>query len=298
MQRSYAGSIGIFMRVPWLVLGGAVLAVGGGLLLLHFVPEQFFPSAERNQFVVDVWMPEGSRIEATDAAVRRMEKELKRDELVADYASFLGVSAPRFYYNVNPQPPDTNYAQMLVNTKAEKETPELVFKLRERLSGAAPEARVLVKELQQGNVVEAPVEVRITGPDAAELRTLGGKAAEILRQVPGAIYVHNDWHEASYQLRVSVREETANRLGLTNASIARQLAGGFEGAPVTTYWEGDRDVSVILRIEQERRETFEDVGDSYVTSTLTGARVPLRSVADFSRCGARAGSCAATACAR
>ena len=130
-------------------------------------------------------------------------------------------------------------------------------------------------------MVEAPVEVRITGPDAAELRTLGGKAAEILRQVPGAIYVHNDWHEASYQLRVSMREETANRLGLTNASIARQLAGGFEGAPVTTYWEGDRDVSVILRIEQERRETFEDVGDSYVTSTLTGARVPLRSVAEF-----------------
>ena len=81
------------------------------------MPQLFFPLAERNQFVMDVWLPEGAKIEATDAAVRRIEAVLSQEPLVKSYTSFLGESAPRFYYNVNPQAPAANYAQILVNTK-------------------------------------------------------------------------------------------------------------------------------------------------------------------------------------
>ena len=127
------------------------------------VPQLFFPLAERDQFVMDVWLPEGAKIEATDAAVRRIEAVLSKEKLVKVYASFLGESAPRFYYNVNPQAPAANYAQILVNTSSAKETPKLVERLRERLPDVAPEAKVFVKELQQGQIMEAPVEVRIVG---------------------------------------------------------------------------------------------------------------------------------------
>jgi outer membrane protein TolC len=229
-----------------------------------------------------VWLPEGSKIEATDAAVRRIEAVLSREPLVKAYTSFLGESAPRFYYNVNPQAPAANYAQILVNTKKVKGTPQLVAALRTRLAEVAPEAKVFVKELQQGQVMEAPVEVRIVGDDISTLETLGNRVQDVLRHTPGATYIYTDWHEDAWQVGVNVREEVANRMGLTNAIIAQQLAAGFEGAPVTTFWEGDRDVEVVLRLDPAERQSFQNVADTYVMSPVTGAKVPLEAVASLS----------------
>ena len=202
---------------------------------------------------MDVWLPEGSKIEATDAAVRRIETVLSQEPLVKAYTSFLGESAPRFYYNVNPQAPAANYAQILVNTKNVKETPKLVGQLRQRLPDVAPEAKVFVKELQQGQVMEAPVEARISGDDIATLQTLGNRVEDVFRHTPGATYIHTDWHEEAWQVGVNVREEVANRMGLTNATIAQQLAAGFEGAPMTTFWEGDRAVDIEKEVRTVRR---------------------------------------------
>jgi multidrug efflux pump subunit AcrB/outer membrane protein TolC len=273
--------------ITWAMLHKRQVLIGGGvtfllgIVFLKLVPQQFFPLAERNQFVMDVWLSEGSKIEATDAAVSRVESALGKEPLITSYTSFLGTSAPRFYYNVNPQMPAANYAQILVNTKKVSGTPQLVDSLRGRLSDVAPEAKVFVKELQQGQVMEAPVEVRIVGPDAAELLTLGDHVEDILRHVPGATYIYTDWHENAWQVGVNVREEVANRLGLTNGAIAQQLAGNFEGAPMTTYWEGDRPVNVVLRLDSANRQSFKDVADTYVTSPATGARVPVGSVASL-----------------
>jgi outer membrane protein TolC len=262
-----------------LVLVSSVLAFVAGLVILRLVPQLFFPLAERDQFVMDVWLPEGAKIEATDAAVRHIEAVLSKEAQVRTYTSFLGESAPRFYYNVNPQAPAANYAQILVNTKSVKETPMLVERLREQLPDVVPEAKVFVKELQQGQILEAPVEVRISGDDIATLETLGNQAENILQHTPGATYIHTDWHEDAWQVGVNVREEVANRMGLTNGVIAQQLAAGFEGAPVTTFWEGDRGVDVVLRLDPQNRQSFKDVSDTYVMSPVTGAKIPLQAVA-------------------
>jgi outer membrane protein TolC len=138
-----------------------------------------------------------------------------------------------------------------------------------------------VKELQQGQIMEAPVEVRISGDDIATLETLGNQAEEILRHTPGATYIHTDWHEDAWQVGMNVREEVANRMGLTNAGLAQQLAAGFEGAPMTTFWEGDRGVDVVLRLSPADRQSFQNVSDTYVMSPVTGAKVPLAAVASL-----------------
>jgi multidrug efflux pump subunit AcrB/outer membrane protein TolC len=281
MQKGYNRVITWAMLNKKLVLVSSVAAFVAGLGILAMVPQLFFPLAERDQFVMDVWLPEGAKIEATDAAVRQIEAVLSKEKQVKMYASFLGESAPRFYYNVNPQAPAANYAQILVNTGSAKETPKLVERLRERLPDVAPEARVFVKELQQGQIMEAPVEVRISGDDIATLETLGNQAEEILRHTPGATYIHTDWHEDAWQVGMNVREEVANRMGLTNAGIAQQLAAGFEGAPMTTFWEGDRGVDVVLRLDPADRQSFQNVSDTYVISPVTGAKVPLAAVASL-----------------
>jgi multidrug efflux pump subunit AcrB/outer membrane protein TolC len=282
MQQYYNKIIGWAMQNKKQVLGSSVLAVIVGLGLLALVPQLFFPLAERDQFVMDVWLPEGTKIEATDATVRRIEAVLSQQSLIKSYTSFLGESAPRFYYNVNPQAPAANYAQILVNTKKVKGTPQLVAALRQKLPDVVPEANVYVKELQQGQPMEAPVEVRIVGNDISTLETLGNQVQNVLEHTPGATYVHTDWHEDAWQMGVNVRQEVANRLGLTNAAISQQLAVGFEGAPVTTFWEGDRGVDVVLRLDPAERQSFQNVADTYVTSPVTGAKVPVAAVASFS----------------
>jgi multidrug efflux pump subunit AcrB/outer membrane protein TolC len=279
MQRTYNTMITWAMQNKRSVLVGSALAFVAGIGILALVPQLLFPLAERDQFVMDVWLPEGAKIEATDAAVRKIEAVLSHEPLVKQYTSFLGESAPRFYYNVNPQIPGANYAQILVNTTSVKETPKLVERLRAQLPTEAPEAKIFVKELQQGQIMEAPVEVRISGDDGATLKALGSQVDDVLRHTPGATYIHTDWHEDAWQVGVNVREEVANRIGLTNGAIAQQLAVGFEGAPVTTFWEGDRAVNVVLRLDPADRQNFQNLSDTYVMSPVTGGKVPLAAVA-------------------
>src|SRR5208283_5657054 len=172
-----------------------------------------------------------------------------------------------------------NYAQLLVSTTSPEVTPKLVVALRPRLAQVAPEARVFLRELQQGAVQEAAIEVRLTGDDDKVLQYWGNQVAELLERTPGSLDVHSDWREDAYRLKVNLRDEVANRLGFTNANIGQELSGGFEGAPVTTYWEGDRDVAVALRLAPTLRQSFQDVSNTYLISPVTGARVPLDSIA-------------------
>ncbi|MDR3723724.1 MAG: efflux RND transporter permease subunit [Terracidiphilus sp.] len=279
MQYVYNRVIVKAMRHRKEVLVGTVLTFVIGLLALAMIPQHLFPTAEREQFVMDIWMPEGTRIENTDATVRRIESALAQEKLVQNYTIFVGSSAPRFYYNVNPQIPAANYAQILVNTTDVDKTPKLIYSLRDKLREISPEATVIVKELQQGQVMEAPVEVRVVGDDAATLEVLGDKVQDILRHTAGATYIMTDWHEPVLEAGVHVRQEVANRLGLTNQAIADQLASGFDGFPAAAAWEGDRKMDVVLRLTAEKRQDYRDVSDMYVMSPVTGARVPVSAVA-------------------
>ena len=155
-------------RLTLAVAGGAFAT---GLVMMRVVPQRFFPTAERNQFVVDVWMPEGTRVEATDSVVSRIADAVRRTSDVRMVATFTGAGSPRFYYNVNPEAPAANYGQLLVNTTSAKATTALVASLRAPLAAVAPEARVYVKELQQGPPLQAPIELRISGTDLRVLRT-------------------------------------------------------------------------------------------------------------------------------
>ena len=281
LQAAYNRTIVIFMRRKPLAVALGSVAVIAGVALFLVIPRQFFPSAERNQFVIDLWMPQGTRIEATNEVMGRIEGDLRAHAQVTHFASFVGQSAPRFYYNVNPQLPDAAYGQLIVNTKSEKATPALVAELRDSLARTAPEALVIVKELQQGMIMEAPVEVRISGYDIATLQQLGAQVENVIRELPYAEMVHDDYFNDSYLVDVDVNTEVSNRLGMSNALVSQLLAGAFSGAPVSTFWEGDRGVNIVLRLDPRYRGSFEDVRDAYVTSPVTHASVPLRSVADL-----------------
>jgi len=279
IQAGYRVVIVFFMKHKGLAVSIGVCAFVAGIMLFRFVPQQFFPTAERNQFVIDVWMGQGSRIEATDAVMRRIERYMAGRKEIEHFASFVGQSAPRFYYNVNPQQPDAAYGQFIVNTRSVDETPALVSELRTTLANLAPEALVIVKELQQGMIMEAPVEIRISGDDIGELKRLGAQVERFLSEIPFSQFVHQDYYNDSCMVDINVDDELANRLGITDTSVSKLVAGAFDGGPAGTFWEGDRAVAILLRLDRASRDSFAGIRDAYVTSMATHARVPLRSIA-------------------
>jgi multidrug efflux pump subunit AcrB/outer membrane protein TolC len=279
MEQAYDWAVRIAMPRKRLTLLFGVAAFIVGLVMLSFVPDRFFPLAERDQFVIDIWMKEGSRIGATDAAVRKVEAELQRTPDITEVASIIGAGAPRFYYAISPEFTTPAYAQIVVNTTSPEITPEIVRDLSRKLPALAPEAHIMVKELQQGATTAAPVEIRITSEDMGTLKKVGAQLQTLFYNTPGTRDITTDFRNDTYRLAVKVDQEAASRVGLTSAGISRLLAGGFEGAPVSTFWEGSRAVDITLRLGESERQRFDDISSAYVVSEMTGARVPISQVA-------------------
>ena len=280
MQSVYERVMGVAMPRKRLTIIGAVVAFVAGLALMAAVPYRFFPMNERDQFIIDLWMPAGTRLSGTDEVLRRLEKDIHGEKGVRSVAAFVGGGAPRFYYNHNPEPPTPNFGEMLINTTSPEATDELVHTLQRRLDALAPEGWVYIKPLQQGPVFAAPNEIRLVGDDPKLLLTYGDSISRIFEHTPGSAYVHTDWRDEELSLGLRVRHEVATRLGLSDADIAGQLAGAFTGAPISTFWEGKRDLDITLRLDEAERSAIDDVASAYVVSPTTGARIPLREVAD------------------
>ena len=279
MQSVYERVMGAAMPRKRLTMIGAVVAFVAGLALMSAVPYRFFPMNERDQFIVDLWMPAGTRLAGTDEVLRRLEDAVRREPGVRSVASFAGGGAPRFYYNHNPEPPTPNFGELLINTASPEATTTLVHRLYDRVGQVAPEGWVYVKPLQQGPVFAAPNEIRLVGDDARLLQTYGDSVARIFERTPGSAYVHTDWRDEELALGLHIRPEAATRLGLTEADVATQLAGAFAGAPISTFWEGKRDLDVTFRLDRAERSGLDDVAAATLVSPATGARIPLREVA-------------------
>jgi multidrug efflux pump subunit AcrB/outer membrane protein TolC len=279
MQGAYDWMIGWGMANRRMTMALGVLAVLAGLGLGGVVQERFFPPAERDEFAINVWMPEGTRLDATDAAVKRIERALAAEPEVLSYASFVGQGGPRFFFSFEPAFPRANIAQVIVRTSSVDATPPVVERLRAALPLSAPDAEIDVQRLTQGDPMWAPVEVRIAGPDVATLKEIGARVATVMEQTPGSFMVRNDYREDAYALEVELRPEVASRLGMTTTVVSNMLAGSFLGIPVSTFWEGDKSVDIVMRLDESHRSSFEDVGSTYVVSPM--ARMPLSGIADL-----------------
>lgn len=143
-----------------------------------------------------------------------------------------------------------------------------------------PEGKVQVKLMQQGQTLDAPVEIRIYGEDVNTLKQLGNDVKEILDQAQGSFFVHDNFKEDYYGISIKLNDQ-ATRLGFTTSSIAQAIYVSTTGAVVSTMYEGDNAIDIVLRMKESKRQTTESLQDIYVESPVTGASVPLRQVAGF-----------------
>jgi multidrug efflux pump subunit AcrB len=281
MQSTYNKSIEWCLKHSRITITGSLATILLAALLFKFgIKQKFFPEAERDQFTVELWMPTGTKLEKTGEAILRIENVVKNDERVKSYATFIGRSAPRFYYNYSPEMPVTNYAQMLINTKSKKATESLYRELTEKVGSIVPEGLPHVKLMQQGQPLTAHVEVRISGDNIARLQQIGNDVQDILRRTRGSDKIKTDFGEDFYGIRINLKDEAA-RLGFTTTSVSQMVYTGFNGYAVSTLYEGNNPINVVLRLDENNRRNLDDLQNIYLQSPVTGASVPLRQVAEI-----------------
>src|SRR5699024_630668 len=158
--------------------------------------------------------------------ILKVQHLVEKDERVTSFATFIGTSAPRFYYNFSPEVPVSNYAQILINTTTEETTESLSEELQPLIERLIPEGMPQVKLMQQGQPLKAPVEVRVSGDDVNTLKKLGNQIQDILKRAPGSALVRSDFREDYYGINIKLRDE-AGRLGFTTESISKMVYTGF-----------------------------------------------------------------------
>ncbi|MDP4223317.1 MAG: efflux RND transporter permease subunit [Bacteroidota bacterium] len=281
LQKTYNKTIEWCLRHSRITIAGSFCTILLAVLLFEAgIKQKFFPDAERDQFTVELWMPTGTKLEKTEKAIQTIGNLLKGDSRIESYATFIGRSAPRFYYNYSPQMPESNFAQILINTTSSNATKSLYRDLTEEVKPLVPEGQPNVKLMQQGQPLNAHIEVRISGEDLSKLKQIGSQVTEIIRKTPGSDLLGSDFKEDYYGIRINLRNE-AGRLGFTTSSITQAIYTGFTGYPVSVLYEGKNPVDIVLRLDERQRRSIENLENMYLQSPLTGASVPLRQIAEL-----------------
>ena len=277
------------LRHRWGVFAGSLLFLVLGGFLLTRLHSQFFPKDLSYLSYVDVWLPSDAPLGATDAVAERAEtvirqeaerfgEEHHRKDVLKSLTTFVGGGGPRFWFSVDPERQQLNYAQILVEVADKHFTNEFVGPLQTALSREVPGARVDVRQLETGKPVGIPVSIRISGADIGVLHQLSSELQAILSSQPNAARVRDDWGEPAMTVRLKVDPDRANLSGVTNLDVALSSAADLSGLPVATYREADKQIPIAVRLRMEERAGLSDVQNTYVYSNTSNQRVPLRQV--------------------
>jgi multidrug efflux pump subunit AcrB len=254
-------------------LVGVIMAVS--VVGMGSVKQQFFPTSDRPEVLVEVRMPEGASIETTTATVKKLEGWLKEQPETKIATSYIGQGAPRFFFAMAPELPNPAFAKIVALTPDAHAREELKHRLREAIaSGLAPEASVRVTQLVFGPYTPFPVEFRITGPDPDQLYKISDEALAIMRSVPDVRQPNRDWGNRTPVLRFIPDQDRLNLIGLSPAEAAQQMQLLLSGVPITQVRENIRSVPVIARSAGENRLDPSRLSDFSLMSR-SGRPVPL-----------------------
>jgi multidrug efflux pump len=270
-----------------------LILVGGGVLMAHS-KTQFFPKDLSYLSYIDVWTPEDASLEATNTAAVEAEKVIR--EVAEEYGkhhqhphvlrsltTFVGGAGPRFWFSLEPEQQQINYAQIVVEVTDKHFTNGIIGPMQAALTSKVPGARIDVRQLETGKPVGIPVSIRVSGEDIDQLRKVSGRVADALRATPFGARVRDNWGPPGLTTHIKVDDDRANLSGVTRLDVALSTQTAISGTPVGHYREGDRQIPIVPRLRLEDRARLADLSNAYVFSTSTPQSVPLRQVARLER---------------
>ncbi len=230
-----------------LTLGALTLLISA--LLFHFIPLRLMPTAERNQFAVEIYLPTGTPLARTATVADSLERVLLRDERVLTVAAFKGMASPRFQTGYAPQISGENYAQFIVNCRDDRATEQVLDHYAPLWHDALPGVHIRFKQLAYG-MEENPIEIRLTGNTLEALQQRADSLVTILAERhPELWLLRIDSGDPQPTIAVNLDPLRADRLHVTRATTALALAQQYsrQGLTVGSVWEGDHQIPITLR---------------------------------------------------
>ncbi|WP_441367589.1 efflux RND transporter permease subunit [Acinetobacter lwoffii] len=248
------------------------------ILMFKLVPQQFFPPSNRAEILVDLKLEEGASLKATEAAVKKVEAFLSKQEGIDNYVAYIGMGSPRFYLPLDQQLPQTSFAQFVVLASSLEDRNEIRKSLSDQIRKLLPEVRTRVSLLENGPPVGYPLQFRVSGEDLGLVREWAQKVAATVGENPNTTNVHLDWGEPSKVIKLQIDQDRARQLGVSSSELANVLNSSILGAGIDQYREKRELIEIRLRGAQAERVEVESVS-SLAVPTATGTSVPLAQLA-------------------
>ena len=279
MYRAFRKSVQWCVDARWITIAATLGIFVGAVVLFGLVPQQFFPSSTRLELLVDLKLPEGASLDATDEAAQRLEKLLKQQDGIENFVAYVGSGTPRFYLALDQQLPAASFTQFVINTRDIEAREALRAKLLQELPVAFPDLRWRVNRLENGPPVGYVLQFRVMGPDRAVAQQIAEKVAAILRANPYPAGIHLDSYEPSKVIKVKVDQDRARALGVTSSDIAQTISGSLNGAALSDFREENKLIPITLRGPLAEQSHLNLLGSLAIPTA--GGSVPLAQLAQI-----------------
>ena len=272
----FGWSLGLALAHPRLAILLALILPAIGFGSFPTLKAQFFPGADRNQFYVQVKLPDGSAIDETMRIALKADASIREEADVKSVDWVIGESAPAFYYNmIADQDNQPSFAEALVTTTSPQATEDILGRLQRVLDAEVQEARIIVRGLAQGPPVNAPVEIRIVGTELGTLRELGDSVRRLMIDVPDIVQARTQLTAGAPKVVVDLDEEKVRLAGLQLSDVARQLDASLEGSTGGSLIEGSEELPVRVRVGEMARRDFTSVRAIDVLAANAQARAQI-----------------------
>ena len=282
LERMFSRLLAVCMHHRWITIGVTIAAFGLALFGMKFVQQQFFPSSDRAELIIDWNLPQNASIAESNAQITRFEREqLQGNDAVEHWSTYVGIGAPRFVLSFDVQTANPWFGQIVVVTKggiAARDRVKAEFETY--LKRTFPGTDTFVKLLEVGPPVGRPVQYRLSGPDIAKVREHAQKLAGIVRANPHLDNAVFDWMEPARVVKVDVLQDKARQLGVSSEEIATTLNSVLDGTSITQVRDSIYLVNVVSRATAPERASIDTLRDLQLTG-LNGRSVPLGAVANL-----------------
>ncbi|MCF5200254.1 efflux RND transporter permease subunit [Pseudomonas syringae] len=272
--RAFNGSMLWAMRHRWLAIAITVGLFAASLFSMQFVQNQFFPSSDRPEILVDLNLPQNASINETRKLVDRFEASLKDDPDIERWSTYIGQGALRFYLPLDQQLENPFYAQLVIVSKGLEERGALTARLQKRLRDDFVGIGSYVQALEMGPPVGRPLQYRVSGENIDKVRQHAIELATLLDHNPHVGEVIYDWNEPGKVLRIDINQDKARQLGLSSEDVAKLMNSVVSGSTVTQVRDDIYLINVVGRAEDAERGTPETLQNLQIV-TPTGTSIPL-----------------------
>ena len=278
LRRQFHGLLLWGMRHQWLTIAIMLAVFAVSVVGMRFVEQQFFPTSDRTEIIVDVTERANASIAKTDADMARIEAMLAEEPDAQFWTTYVGRGAPRFILSMDVPTPGPYMGQIVIQTPDLAARDRLKARLAEFAGRELVGTDIYVKNLEIGPPVGKPVQYRVSSPDPEQARDAARELAAVLATEPRLRDIALDWNEPARVVRLQVNQDQARRLGLTNEDISGALSGTFNGRTITQLRDGIFLIDVVARGSQADRESLESIQNLQL-ATPTGMPIPLASLA-------------------